>query len=255
MPPPKRPHGSFRAAIACHRQLLLEMGRCALSDRGRPRHHHRHFVFLYSLSTDEWLRYAEASEHGEFICDLVGAFYWIYDDAIGRYLRTGRCDHRYAHWAAYYRSVQALARRGGVLRVAATIYHGVRAHVRFDLRDALVETCRAHRDRNQTTPDPAALRQALFGAHTDLLFRSVFERFWAETMLTGRPRPAARMAAALEWGLVVAGSIGVRLFQRWRKQAFAEAIDALGALGATEHEAGGRRSTPVGLPLADPHSY
>lgn len=221
---------SFRAAIVCQRRLFLELVRAAQSDRGKPGYAHRHFLLLYFLTTDMWIRYARMSSRSEFICDLVGAFYWIYDESIGRYLRTGRCDRRYGHWTAYYRSVRALAQRGGALCVIRTIYCGARAHTRYDLRDAIVRTYRTRLDRNLSVPSAAELENELFGEHSDQLFRSVFERFRHETLSAGRSSLRPRLVAGLSRGLAVVGPVWIKLFQRWRRQAFAEAMTELGVL-------------------------
>ena len=223
-----RPGARCGAAIACQRRLSDELTRVSRLGRGEPIRNHRHFLLLYFHTTDGWIRHAAGSGHAEFIHDLVGTFYWIYDDSIGRYFRFARCDERYRHWAPYCRSVQRLTEAGGSRHLFATVYLGARAHTRYDLREAIVRTYRARRRRKLPVPSPDMLKRELFGRHSDRLFQRVFATFCMETLGAGRRMPNLWAKAVMRASLVAVAPLWVRCFQHWREQAFAEAMRELG---------------------------
>ena len=193
-----------------------------------PHHNHKYFLRLYYNTTDAWMDYAETSESPTFVYGLIRRFYDIYRDSRSEHVKGENGGGRHAHWRPYYEAVEKLSRSGDARHRMACVYLGARAHTRYDLREAIVATYRSTSRLRLPAPSPAALRRDLFGAHSDRIFQSAFHRFCLQTLETTPLGSSPTATAGIRAALASVEPIWIRKFQRWREQAFSEAVERLG---------------------------
>ena len=212
-PTPQR-HGYFveevRPGEAEASGVLDEIGRIR-SDFRRGMHdgttigHRRrsalHYAFIraYYHSTEGWLEFARKADSGAFLHTLIVSFFAIYKrDVHSNIMQTGSTPVPH-HWRPYFDLARKAAKRPEAYVRALGLFFGARAHVRFDLGMALVDTYLAFDARGEAVPELDTLRGELLGVSSSQLFSGAARRYFApfDEHVTDRLPPSQRIAAAL----------------------------------------------------------
>lgn len=200
-------------------QSVLSIER-TLDDLARTSPCHARFALIYYHTIRHWQMFARDCEQKEELNLLIVRLYDKFDDYVLR-LPQGTSQHVVQPWKGYLSAV-AHHRAGDLLRTIGLLF-AIRAHIRFDLAEAICATHDAYRAAHGEPPDMARFRALLLGRRAGRVFLGAWEDF--VTSNSGGRAPA-RLAVRLLRPLSL---LGLLVFQSARRGAWREASASIAA--------------------------
>lgn len=177
---------------------------------------HARFALIYCHTIRHWQRFARDCDQKEALDLLIVRLYDRFDDYVLRLPRTTR-QSVVQPWKGYLTAITH-ARAGGLLRTMGLLL-AIRAHIRFDLAEAICAMHDSYRARHGEPPDMARFRAMLLGRRAGRVFLGAWEDFLAAS---GNGRLAARLLRPLSL-------LGLVVFQSARRSAWREASASIAA--------------------------
>lgn len=196
----------------------LEAIEALLNDLARSSIAHGHFALLYFHTVSRWRAYSRTCRQNEALDLLIIGLFDKFDDYVLRLPRE-RKPTSIRPWAGYLRRM-SVASPGWLSRISALAL-AVRAHIRFDLAEAICEMHEVYSRRHGAPPDMAQFQKTILDASTALVFLAAWEDFVSGLANQGR---FAGTVAVIARPL---GRIGLPAFQAMRRRAMHEALDSL----------------------------
>lgn len=130
---------------------------------------HRPFVRLYYLTTRHWLADLDNRPYRHLGYATILNFHRRFETCVAQVV-GGQSRVVPPHWRRYF---DVSGRTGGMLTERdrwQLVYHGLIAHTRTDLADAICMTDAQVRAATGRPPEARAFMEILLGGHTDALF-------------------------------------------------------------------------------------
>lgn len=196
----------------------LEAIEALLDDLARSSIAHGQFALLYFHTISRWRTYSRTGRQNEAIDLLIISLFDKFDDYVLRLPREST-PISIRPWVGYLRRI-SVASPSWLGRTTALAL-AVRAHIRFDLAEAICEMHEAYRRRNGVPPDMAQFQKTVLDAGAGSVFLAAWEDFAFGLRNQGRIARTVAMAAR------PLGRIGLPVFQVMRRRAMREALDSL----------------------------
>lgn len=179
---------------------------------------HRHFALLYLHTIRRWRAHARRCGRHEDLDLLIVRLFDRFDDYVLR-LPGESTPTSIRQWAGYLRRRSGAST--GRLNATSALVLAVRAHIRFDLAEAICEMHAAYIRRHGDAPDMARFRKTILDAQSGQVFLAAWQDFLSDLIDNGRLAGAiAVIARPLGW-------IGLPVFQAMRRRAMREALASL----------------------------
>jgi hypothetical protein len=226
-----------RAAAALDR-LARDAGLHGDVDRGSTQDTHAAFAQLYFHSTRRWLDHLEDQADAHIGYMVIERFYDLYDLYV-RQVIDGRSTQTAAHWIPYFRLSDSLGDRQTAAGHWRLLFLGARAHVRYDLAEAVYFTYRDYSGIHGRSPSRDRFRHLLLGPKTDAVFLSAARDFVSSRQPT-RHGVGAHGNHMVHLGTDWLRRFWVPAFQHWRRAAWADALSRIDARRQREGPANAR---------------
>lgn len=181
----------------------------------------RLFAQLYLEATRQFAQFVDTGDGPELIHDIARRFFGLYREYLPQDGKAGTTVAR--HWWGYRRAVRDLGRNPHLNSYCSALFHGARAHSRYDLAEAITQTYFSRRDQGLSKADMNELCAYLLQKETDLLFSRA-----ARDFMTGQRAVLAATYGASSTSIMSrcadrTNVVWVAVVQRWRRQAVMEA--------------------------------
>jgi hypothetical protein len=158
---------------------------------------------------------------------VIERFYDLYDLYV-RQVIDGRSAQTAAHWIPYFRLSDSLGDRQTAAGHWRLLFLGARAHVRYDLAEAVYFTYRDYPGIHGRSPSRDRFRHLLLGPKTDAVFLSAARDFVSSRQPT-RHGVGAHGDHMVHLGTDWLQRFWVPAFQHWRRAAWADALSRIDA--------------------------
>ena len=180
----------------------------------------RHFARLYYYTTKGWIERAKSCRDPEFLHLVVTHFYDLYDQYVLEPDKS-RSTNTVHHWGVY-RSIVGDSKVGPItLPKSIAVPFAVRAHIRYDLAEAICSACHEYRDTHGCDPDLECFRDFIFGKKSSAIFRKACLDFFCALS------PSIARSSALKTVFYLQSFLWMPAFQKSRRQAWREAQQSL----------------------------
>lgn len=179
------------------------------------------FAELYAETTRSFVGYSQERIAASSYHELATRFHALYERYAGPRMQSRRVVR---HWAGYHRNLARFAEKPAVSSYCAAVLFGIRAHSRFDLAEAFVETFHGLPGKQAPRRMLADLGSFVLDRSTDEIFGAAMARFMhlQETRL--RAACGERAGGLVLSGIGTTKGVWVELVQAWRRAAFREAL-------------------------------
>lgn len=179
---------------------------------------HGHFALLYFHTISRWRAYSRTCEQNEALDLLIIRLFDKFNDYVLR-LPGESTPTSIRPWAGYLHRMSSASPRW--LNRITALALAVRAHIRFDLAEAICEMHATYCRRHGVPPDMVQFQRTILDAGAGLIFLAAWEDFISGLANHGRFAGAVAMIAR------PFGRIGLPAFQAMRRRAMHEALDSL----------------------------
>jgi len=194
---------------------------------------HQYFLRLYFQTTRHWLRSLEPRSDREIGFMVIRHFFGLYRACVDRVL-TGQSEEVVPHWRPYFAVAARAQPRASAWQAWQLLYHGIVAHTREDLADAICLAWRDHEATHGEAPARESFRDIMLARHTDDIFREAavaFLRAESEAGSTLAAHAPVHLAQRL-------GQAWLPAFQSNRHWAWREAMRRLASPSGNPSRAG-----------------
>lgn len=190
----------------------------------KARDHHAVFAHLYYHSTLQWLSHLEGKEDVHLLYLLIEKFYALYDHHVTQVVDENR-PKTAPHWQPYFNTVRKLDASPNSLTMLRVASAGARAHVRYDLADAIIAAALDYQKRYNRLPDLNLARRTHLEAATSKIFeRAMFSFTMGETTHIERFLPSNKLILRHSNHM---RHLWVPMLQWWRRSAWSDAVKFL----------------------------
>lgn len=217
-------HDNMTLSLARSSRSVLDSISNQYVTYSRAKDHHALFAHLYYHSTLQWLDHLKGKQDVHFLYLLIEKFYALYDHHVTQVVE-GKRTQVAQHWQPYFTMVRRLDASHNSLTMLRVARTGARAHVRYDLADAIICAALDYKKRYGALPDLSQARQLHMEAATSKIFeRAMFNFTIGET--AHMERQLAGDALLMKHSARL-GHLWRPMLHWWRTRAWQDAVQFL----------------------------